>query len=307
MRQLPGKEKVLKGFDAYLLLEAGSATNSREAYMRDAGRLLDFIEAEGTELGEVSVNDLHAFIVAMMELGLSPRSLRRMVSGIRALFKYLVVEGFLSANPALLIEPPQIGLHLPSVLSVEEIDAMIDAIDPTAREAVRDHALIEALYGCGLRVSELINLRVSRLNLEQGYLTVIGKGNKERLVPMGEVTIDALREWLAERSEGKIKEGEEDYVFLAPRTGGRITRMRVFDIIKRLASAAGIRREISPHTLRHSFASHLLEGGANLRAIQQMLGHESISTTQIYLHIDRSRLREEILLYHPRNQAKKLQ
>lgn len=301
MREIPPTKKLLQGFGAYMLLEAGSAENSREAYLRDARRLLDFLAGEGIALGDVTVNTLHSFMVSMMELYLSPRSLRRMVSGIRALFKYLVTEGYIATNPALLIEPPQIGLHLPQVLSVQEIDAMIATIDPTSREALRDRALIETLYGCGLRVSELINLEVSRLNLEAGYLTVVGKGSKERLIPLGEVTADALTDWLAQRAEGKIRPGEENYVFLAPRTGARITRMRVFDIVKRLASDAGVKRDVSPHTLRHSFASHLLEGGANLRAIQQMLGHESISTTQIYIHIDRTRLREEILLYHPRN------
>lgn len=301
MRETPPTKKLLQGFGAYLLLEAGSAENSREAYLRDAARLLQFIDEEQTPLSEVTVQTLHSFMVSMMELYLSPRSLRRIVSGIRALFKYLVIEGYISSNPALLIQPPQIGLHLPQVLSVEEIDSMIAAINPDSREALRDRALIETLYGCGLRVSEVINLEISRLNLEQGYLTVVGKGSKERIVPLGEITADVLREWLARRAGGKIRPGEENYVFLAPRTGSRITRMRVFDIVRRLADAAGIRRDISPHTLRHSFASHLLEGGANLRAIQQMLGHESIATTQIYIHIDRSRLREEILLYHPRN------
>lgn len=301
MREIPPAKKLLKGFGAYLLLEAGSSENSREAYLRDARRLLDFLDDERLTVDRVTVDTLHSFMVSMLELYLSPRSLRRIVSGIRAFFKYLVIEGYIGSNPAQLIEPPQIGLHLPQVLSVEEIDAMIAAIDPDSREALRDHALIETLYGCGLRVSEVINLEVSRLNLEQGYLTVVGKGSKERLVPMGEVTADALCAWLGQRAGGKIRPGEENYVFLAPRTGGRITRMRVFDIVKRLAAAAGIKRDVSPHTLRHSFASHLLEGGANLRAIQQMLGHESIATTQIYIHIDRSRLREEILLYHPRN------
>ena len=178
---------------------------------------------------------------------------------------------------------------------------MIDAIDSASPQALRDRALIETLYGCGLRVSEAINLEIGRLNLPEGYLSVVGKGSKERLVPLGQVTADALSDWLAQRADGKIAVGEENYVFLAPRTGRRITRMRVFDIVKRLASQAGIATEVSPHTLRHSFASHLLEGGANLRAIQQMLGHESISTTQIYIHLDRSQLRREILLHHPRN------
>lgn len=301
MRDIPRTDKLLQNFAAYLHLEAGSAENSREAYLRDSRRLIDFLDNEEKTLADADVDTLHAFMVSMLELGLSPRSLRRMVSGIRALFKYLVVEGYLESNPALLIEPPQIGLHLPAVLTVEEIDAMIDAIDPDSREAARDRALIETLYGCGLRVSELINLEIAKLNLPEGYLAVRGKGSKERIVPLGEVTADALNLWLAQRAEGKIKRGEENYVFLAPRTGARISRMRVFDIVRRLAADAGITREVSPHTLRHSFASHLLEGGANLRAIQQMLGHESISTTQIYIHLDRSRLREEILLYHPRN------
>lgn len=302
MRQLPPSAKLPDAFRAYLLLEAGVADNSREAYMRDAGRLLDFLGP--MPLTEVTVQTLHEFMAAMMDCGLAPRSLRRLVSGIRAFFRFLTLEGYLEANPALLLTPAQTGLHLPEVLSVEEIDAMIAAIDPASRECVRDHALIETLYGCGLRVSELINLEVGRLHLDERYLTVRGKGNKERLVPMGEVTADALALWLDERAAGKIRTGEENYVFLAPRTGGRITRMRVFDIVKRLARDAGIAREVSPHTLRHSFASHLLEGGANLRAIQQMLGHESISTTQIYIHIDHTRLRAEILDYHPRNQRR---
>lgn len=294
-------DKLLRRFAAHLQLELGCTPNSLEAYMRDARRLINYLDDKGINPAETTVDHLHEFMSEMLELGLSPRSLRRMVSGIRAFFNFMVQEGAMPHNPALLLPPPQIGLHLPEVLSLEEIDAMIAAIDPAAREARRDRALMETLYGCGLRVSELISLRMSKLHLDEGYLAVVGKGNKERLVPMGGVTVDALTEWLDEREKGKIVTGEEDFVFLAPRTGRRITRMRVFDIVKRLASLAGIRREISPHTLRHSFASHLLEGGANLRAIQQMLGHESIATTQIYIHIDRTRLREEILRYHPRN------
>lgn len=271
--------------------------------MRDARRLTDYLGDRNIDPAETTIDHLHEFMAEMLELGLSPRSLRRMVSGMRAFFNFMVQEGAMPHNPAMLLPPPQIGLHLPEVLSLEEIDAMIAAIDPSTREARRDRALMETLYGCGLRVSELISLRMSKLHLNDGYLAVVGKGNKERLVPMGEITVDALTEWLDEREKGKIAPGEEDFVFLAPRTGRRITRMRVFDIVKRLASLAGISREVSPHTLRHSFASHLLEGGANLRAIQQMLGHESIATTQIYIHIDRTRLREEILRYHPRNQS----
>lgn len=302
MRTIPSDpRKIIDGFSAYLLLEAGSADNSRQAYVRDASRLLEFLQNEGISPDSANVDTLHSFMVAMVDLGLAPRSLRRLVSGIRALFRYLVAENYLETNPALLLEPPRLGLHLPSVLSVDEIDAMIDAIDSASPQALRDRALIETLYGCGLRVSEAINLEIGRLNLAEGYLSVVGKGSKERLVPLGQVTADALSDWLTQRADGKIADGEENYVFLAPRTGRRITRMRVFDIVKHLASQAGITTEVSPHTLRHSFASHLLEGGANLRAIQQMLGHESISTTQIYIHLDRSQLRREILLHHPRN------
>ncbi|MBD5415298.1 MAG: tyrosine recombinase [Bacteroides sp.] len=302
MRTIPSDpRKIIDGFSAYLLLEAGSADNSRQAYVRDASRLLEFLQNEGISPDAANIDTLHSFMVAMVDLGLAPRSLRRLVSGIRALFRYLVAENYLETNPALLLEPPRLGLHLPSVLSVDEIDAMIDAIDSASPQALRDRALIETLYGCGLRVSEAINLEIGRLNLPEGYLSVVGKGSKERLVPLGQVTADALSDWLAQRADGKIADGEENYVFLAPRTGRRITRMRVFDIVKHLASQAGIATEVSPHTLRHSFASHLLEGGANLRAIQQMLGHESISTTQIYIHLDRSQLRREILLHHPRN------
>lgn len=297
-------KKLTDGFDAYLLLERGAGINSRDAYGIDARRLCAFLEAEGVEIADVTPEVLQSFMASLIDCGLSPRSMARTVSGIRAFFRFLQLEGRISSNPALLLELPRAGFHLPEVLAVEEIDAMIASIDSRAREAVRDRALIETLYGCGLRVSELINLQMDALFLEEGYLTVFGKGRKQRLVPLGEVTADALIEWLDERATGKIQPGEENYVFLAPRTGRRITRIRVFDIVKALADRAGITREVSPHTLRHSFASHLLEGGANLRAIQEMLGHEDISTTQIYIHMDHHRLREELLLHHPRANAK---
>lgn len=295
--------KLLEGFDAYLLLERGAGENSRGAYGIDARRLCAFIEDQNLELADVTIDTLQNFMASLIDCGLSPRSMARTVSGIRSFFRFLQMEGHISSNPALLLELPRAGFHLPEVLAVEEIDLMIDSIDSSTREAVRDRAMIETLYGCGLRVSELINLQMDALFLEEGYLTVFGKGRKQRLVPLGEVTADALTLWLNERADGKIKPGEENFVFLSPRTGRRITRIRVFDIVKTLASRAGIAREISPHTLRHSFASHLLEGGANLRAIQEMLGHEDISTTQIYIHMDHHRLREELLLHHPRYKA----
>lgn len=293
--------KLLKNFEAYLLLERGAADNSREAYAADARRLADFAESRAMAVEDLTLADLQEFMAGLFDLGLSLRSSARVLSGIRALFKFMNVDGITDKNPAMLLEPPKRGLHLPEVLTVAEIDAMIAAIDPLAREAVRDRALIETLYGCGLRVSELIGLQISRLNLNEGYLRVVGKGSKERLVPMAQATADALGEWLSERENGKVSPGCQDFVFLAPRTGSPITRVRVFKIVKSLAERAGIVREVSPHTLRHSFASHLLEGGANLRTIQQMLGHESLSTTEIYIHLDRSRLREEVLSHHPRN------
>lgn len=298
-------ESLLRKFEAYLLLERGAPENSRAAYLADAGRLCDFAELTGIEPQEIDIVRLQEFMARLHDLGLSARSLARVLSGIRAFFRFMVTERIAESNPALLLEPPRQGLHLPEVLSVAEIDAMIASIDAEAREAVRDRALIETLYGCGLRVSELIGLRVSMTNTTEGYLRVTGKGNKERIVPMGQITADALNLWLAERATGKIQPGQEDYVFLSPRTGSQITRMRVFKIVKTLAQKAGVTREISPHTLRHSFASHLLEGGANLRAIQQMLGHESLTTTEIYIHLDNSRLREEVLTHHPRKSSRR--
>lgn len=292
--------KLLKAYDAYLLLECGSGDNSRQAYGRDAARLCQWLEESGVSPEQVTTDLLQTFMATLVDLGLSPNSMARTLSGVRSFFRFLQLDGRINSNPALLLERPRVSEHLPEVLAVEEIDAMIAAIDPEAREAVRDRALIETAYGCGLRVSELLTLGMDGLYLTDGFISVKGKGRKQRMVPIGEVTIDALQAWLAERADGKIAPGEENYVFLSPRTGRHITRMRMFAIVKQLAERAGIEREVSPHTFRHSFASHLLEGGANLRAIQDMLGHEDISTTQIYLHMDNSRLREELLLHHPR-------
>lgn len=295
-------DRLLKAFDAHLLLERGQGDNSRQAYGRDAGRLLEYLRSIDVDPRQCTPDHLHSFMATLIDLGLSPRSMARVISGMRAFFRFMELDGIIDSNPALLIEHPSLGSYLPEVLTVEEIDAMIAAIDPDAREALRDRALIETMYGCGLRVSETINLRIDRLFLTDGYLMVEGKGRKQRIVPMGEITADAIAAWMAQRATCRIKPGEENALFTSPRTGARITRVRVFKLIKQLAMAAGIDRDISPHTLRHSFASHLLEGGANLRAIQDMLGHEDISTTQVYLHMDTSRLRQELLLHHPRLQ-----
>lgn len=292
--------QLLKAFGVHLLLERGAGPNSLDAYCRDALHLLNYLDAQGLSVNATDVSHLQSYLASLLDLGLSPRSLARRISGIRALFRFLELDGHIQSNPALLLEMPRIPDHLPQVLAIEEIDAMIAAIDPSAREAVRDRALLEVLYGCGLRVSELINLQISRLHLPEEYMLVEGKGSKQRLVPLAPPTAAAIADWLDQRSDGKIKPGEEDFLFLAPRTGSRITRMRVFKIIKILAERAGIQREVSPHTLRHSFASHLLEGGANLRAIQEMLGHEDIATTQIYLHLSTAQLRRELLQHHPR-------
>ena len=233
-------------------------------------------------------------------MGISSRSQARIISGIKSFFRFLKLENQIENNPTLLLESPRIGQKLPEVLSIEEIDNMISCIDLSSNEGQRNRAIIETLYGCGLRVSELINLEINKIFFEEEYIVVKGKGNKERLVPISTIAINEIKLYLDDRSHLNIKPGEENILFLN-RRGRRLTRVMIFYIIKQLAELAGIRKDISPHTLRHSFASHLLEGGANLRAIQQMLGHESIATTEIYIHIDRTRLRDEILTYHPRN------
>lgn len=251
----------------------------------------------------VTLSDLQNFAAVVYDLGVSPRTLARIISGVRAFFKWLHAEKLIAHDPTILFEGPKIGRKLPEILSVEDIDAMIDAIDLTTFEGVRNRAIIETMYGCGLRVSELTNLEISKLYMQEEYLVVMGKGSKERVVPMSEAAIESIRDYAVVRQEVDVKRGEENFLFVSKR-GKRLTRMMVFYIVTRLAEAAGIRKTISPHTLRHSFATHLLEGGANLRAIQQMLGHESIATTEIYLHLDRSYLRQEILEHHPRNKRR---
>ncbi|MDE6118089.1 MAG: site-specific tyrosine recombinase XerD [Duncaniella sp.] len=309
MRDILDIPKLLGDFDLYLMMERAMSDNTREGYMRDVRKLLSYLEetpsesgtSTGTPLREVTIEILRLFLGELHDVGIAERSQARIIAGMRSFFKFLTLEGYLDANPAELLETPKIGTHLPEVLTVEEIDAMIAAIDPEKAEAQRDRAIIETLYGCGLRVSELINLEISRISADEGYLVVRGKGNKERLVPMSDAAISEIDDYLIDRAALPVKPGEENILFLN-RRGRRLTRERIFQIVKSLAEEAGIRKSISPHTLRHSFATHLLEGGANLRAIQQMLGHESIVTTQIYIHLDRSTLRSDILTFHPRNQ-----
>lgn len=282
------------------MLERGLSDNTRQGYLNDVDKLMRYLNDYNIPIENVTLDDLHNFIADLHDLGISSRSQARIISGIKSFFRFLRLENIIPVNPALLLESPRIGLKLPEVLSVEEIDRMISCIDLSSNEGQRNRAIIETLYSCGLRVSELINLEINKISLEDEYITVVGKGNKERLIPISSTAIKEIELYLEDRKSLNIKPGEENILFLN-RRGHRLTRVMVFYIIKQQAKLAGIRKEISPHTLRHSFASHLLEGGANLRTIQQMLGHESISTTEIYLHIDNNRLRDEILTFHPRN------
>ena len=291
---------VLKQYSAYLLLERGLSNNTREGYLNDVKKLLNYLNENNLSLKDVSLDHLHNFIATLHDLGISSRSQARIISGIKSFFRFLKLENHIDTNPTLLLESPRVGRKLPEVLSIEEIDDMISCIDLSANEGQRNRAIIETLYSCGLRVSELINLEINKIFLEEEYIVIKGKGNKERIVPISPTAIHEIKLYLDDRRHLDIKPGEENILFLN-RRGRRLTRVMIFYIIKQLAELADIRKEISPHTLRHSFATHLLEGGANLRAIQQMLGHESISTTEIYIHIDRTRLREEILSFHPRN------
>lgn len=299
MRTLPTMSKLLDSYDAYLLLERGMSDNTRAAYRSDVEKLVCYLADGATTLGDVTLDTLHNFAADLHDLGISPRSQARIVSGVKSFFKFLKNQQFIEHNPARMLENPQVGLHLPEVLTVAEIDAMLAAIDLATPEGQRNRAIVETLYSCGLRVSELVNLEIGKVFVDEGYVIVTGKGSKERVVPISESALREISAWMDHRADIDIKPGEEQMLFVS-RRGKRLTRVMIFYIIKRLAELAGIRKEISPHTLRHSFATHLLEGGANLRAIQQMLGHESIATTELYLHLDRSHLREEILQYHPR-------
>jgi integrase/recombinase XerD len=291
---------VAKAYQRYLKLERNFTANTVDAYMRDLQKLVDYLRAAGIDPVEVKLEDLQHFAASLHDIGISPRSQCRILSGVRAFYRFLFVDGWVDSDPSELLESPQIGEHLPEVLSTEEVDILEKAIDLSKWEGHRNKAIIEVLFSCGLRVSELVNLKLSNLYLDDEFLRVEGKGRKERLVPISPRAIKELGYWFDDRCRMDIKPGEEDYVFLN-RRGAHLTRTMILIMIKRLAEEAGIHKTISPHTLRHSFATALLEGGADLRAIQAMLGHESIGTTEIYTHIDTHTLREEILNHHPRN------
>ena len=291
---------IVGRYRRYLKLEKGYSANTLDAYMRDVDKLLRYLALEQVDVLDVKLEDLEHFAAFISDLGIGPRSLARILSGVRQFYRFLVVDGYLEVDPTELLESPKQPDHLPEVLSTAEVDLLEQAIDLTKWEGHRNRAIIEVLFSCGLRVSELTNLKLSNLYVDEQYIRVMGKGAKERLVPISPRALDELNYWFADRNEMKIKPGEEDYVFLN-RRGHHLTRTMILIMIKRYALEAGIKKTISPHTLRHSFATSLLEGGADLRAIQAMLGHESIGTTEIYTHIETSTLRQEILEHHPRN------
>lgn len=299
-RSIDSLPDIIRSYEAYLLLERGLSDNTRYAYLADLDKLLHYLTGSSTSLRDVTTDTLREFVGALYDVGISTRSQARIISGVKAFFRFLKLENYLDSNPALLLETPRCGKRLPEVLRIDEIDAMISAVDMEKPEGQRNRAIIETLYSCGLRVSELTNLEISRIYADEQFVIVNGKGNKERIIPISPHALSEIEAYMADRERIDIKPGEENILFLN-RRGHRLTRVMIFYIVRQLAELAGIRKEISPHTLRHSFATHLLEGGANLRAIQQMLGHEDISTTEIYIHIDRSRLREEIMAHHPRN------
>lgn len=292
---------ILEKYKQYLVFEKSLSPNTLDAYVRDVQKLFDYLGDEEKSPLDATLANLEAFSASLNDIGIHPRSQARILSGIRSFYFYLVLEDRIDANPTELLESPKIGEKLPEVLSVEEIDKILDSIDIFGREGIRNRAIIETLYSCGLRVSELCNLKLSDLYLKERFIRVEGKGSKQRLVPISHSAIDEIELYLQERSHVEIKPGHEDYLFVSSLRKKKLSRIMVFHIVKELAEAAGIKKNISPHTFRHSFATHLLENGANLRVIQTMLGHESISTTEMYTHIDANRLREEIIGHHPRN------
>ena len=300
MKSKENPDDILRKYKVYLKLEKSLSDNTVNAYLADIHKLYQFLADEQIHPLDVTLENLETFSATLWDLGIQPRSQARILSGIRSFYHYLILDDYLEADPSELLESPQVGLHLPEVLTIEEIDNLIESIDLSTREGQRNRTILETLYSCGLRVSELCNLKISDLYLQEGFIKVEGKGSKQRLIPISPRAIRELQLYFIDRNQFSIKKDYEDYVFISKR-GTNISRIMVFHIIKTLAEAIGLKKTISPHTFRHSFATHLLEGGANLRAIQCMLGHESIGTTEIYTHIDKSRLRSEIIEHHPRN------
>ena len=295
-------ERSIKEFKSYLKIERSLSNNTVDAYLRDIKKLQKFAEEKNISDIDITSDDIKEFIVFINKDEISSRSQSRIVSGIKSFYKYLILEDYIKVNPTDLIETPRIGIKLPDTLSIHEIDNLISAIDLSHPQGQRNRAIIEVLYSCGLRVSELINLKLSNVKFKEGYLKVIGKGDKERLSPIGSSALKYLNIYISKiRSHQDIKKGSEDIVFLN-RNGKKLTRVMIFTIVKNLSESIGLKKRISPHTFRHSFATHLVEAGADLRAVQEMLGHESITTTEIYTHLDREYLRDAIMRFHPRLQ-----
>ncbi|MES2807625.1 MAG: site-specific tyrosine recombinase XerD [Bacteroidota bacterium] len=294
---------AIKGFQAYLKLEKSLSPNSIEAYSRDIDKLYQYAESVEPKINpdRIVLADLRKFIIWVNELGMIPSTQARILSGIKAFYKYMLMEDIIISDPSELLESPKITRKLPDTLSYEDINKLIDAIDLSKPEGARNKAIMETLYGCGLRVSELTQLKLSNLYLDIEFIKVLGKGSKERLVPIGGAAVKALKIWIEQvRVHNEIKKGEEDCVFLN-RRGSRLSRVYIFMLIKDLVAKTGLKKTVSPHTFRHSFATHLVEGGADLRAVQEMLGHESITTTEIYTHLDREYLKGTISMFHPRS------
>lgn len=304
MKSKDKPDNILKNYKYYLKLEKSLSLNTVNAYLTDLNKLIFFLSEENVHILDVTLEHLESFFAGLRDLGICPKSQARILSGIRSFFHFLILGNYLETDPCELLESPQTGFQLPEVLTLSEIDTLIESIDLSTREGQRNRAILETLYSCGLRVSELSNLKLSNLYLEEGFIKVEGKGNKQRLVPISPRAIRELQLYFIDRNTMHIQSQFEDYVFIS-RKGKNISRIMVFCIIKSLAENIGLTKKISPHTFRHSFATHLLEGGANLRAIQCMLGHESITTTEIYTQIDKNRLRSEIIEHHPRNKRQK--
>ncbi len=298
------QDRIVRRYYQYLKLEKGCSANTIDAYMRDLDKFLNFIKEEGKDFMTAQLEDMHNFSALMTDIGINPVSLSRILSGIRSFYHFLVLGDIIDANPTELLEFPKKPQHLPDVLSVEEIDLLEAQIDLSQPEGQRNKTIIEMLFSCGLRVSELVNLKISNLYLNEGFIKVEGKGSKQRLVPISEKAIHEIELYTLERNLISTSPEHQDFLFISKRRKKPLTRVMVFLMLKELVAKAGIPKAVSPHTLRHSFATSLLEGGANLRAIQAMLGHESIATTQIYTHIDTTHLRKEILEHHPRNMKK---
>jgi len=295
-------KRIIKEYGGFLKLEKGLSLNSIEAYLSDLTKLKQYLESAGLDIGpeELDREQLSSFLIWISELGLSARSQARILSGIKAFYRYLLMEEIIERDPTALLEGPRLGSKLPEVLTVAEIDRMLEKIDLSKPQGRRNKAMLETLYSCGLRVTELVGLQISGIFRAEGFIKVIGKGDKERLVPFSQRAMKEIDLYLIDRNSLAIQPGNEDILFLN-RRGKMLTRNMIFTIIKELARDAGIQKKVSPHTFRHSFATHLVEGGADLRAVQEMLGHESITTTEIYTHLDREYLRESIISFHPRS------